>query len=153
MKHRAWYFRTLFVFTLMLLPAAVSAQTAAGGVQPRRAHRIVERLAIALDLSADQKAGIQAILEKERPSFAALLQQVHQQNQQLRSKTTFDEAFVRSVAQQRAATATELVVEREKVRTQILALLTPAQQEKLKQMREAIRSRVEERMGLLAGGM
>ncbi|HWB99352.1 MAG TPA: Spy/CpxP family protein refolding chaperone [Bryobacteraceae bacterium] len=146
------YFRTTMVLALMLLPGAVWAQTAAP-LQPGRNHRLAQRLAIALDLSADQKAGIQAILEKERPSIAALLQQMRQQNLQLRSKTTFDEAFVRSVAQQRAATASELMVEKEKIRTQILALLTPAQQEKLKQMRDVFQSRMQERMGQLSGGM
>jgi Spy/CpxP family protein refolding chaperone len=53
---------------------------------------------------------------------------------------------VRSVAQQETANATEALVEREKIRAEIMDVLTPAQQQSFTQMSDEWRSFVEDRL-------
>jgi periplasmic protein CpxP/Spy len=102
-----------------------------------------------LNLTDEQRAGIKAILEKEKPAIQSLAGEFLKENAELRSKPNFDEAFVRSVAQERSATMTEALVEKEKIRAQIFALLTPVQQQKVDQLADELRSVIQDRIGTL----
>lgn len=112
----------------------------------RRARFLTQHLIGDLNLSEDQRAAIKAILQKEKPAIQALADQMKQQEEQLRSKPTFDEALVQSVAQQRSVTAANALMEREKVRAEIFAVLSPEQQQKATQIGTELRNHIRERI-------
>jgi Spy/CpxP family protein refolding chaperone len=86
-----------------------------------------------LGLTDAQQAQVKQIFANEKPNMQPLMQQLHQNEQQLRQLETsnnFDEAKVRDLASQRAQVMTELTVEKAKVHNQIFNLLTPDQKTK-----------------------
>jgi Spy/CpxP family protein refolding chaperone len=87
-------------------------------------------MAKVLDLTADQQAKIQAILQSERESNAYLLQQESDLKKQLHQAelaTTLDEAVVRTIATSLSPIEVELTVSRAKTHVQINLVLTAAQ--------------------------
>ena len=86
-----------------------------------------------LDLTEAQQAQAKAILDKEKPTFEPLMKQLmeaHQQLQALGENGTFDEAAVRSLANQHVQTMVELVVQTARVKSELYAILTPEQKAK-----------------------
>ncbi|MBZ5665138.1 MAG: Spy/CpxP family protein refolding chaperone [Acidobacteriia bacterium] len=129
--------------------APAIAQQRSGWLQKRRAGLFVQHIVNDLNLTTDQRAQIKAILQRERPAIVAIMQKSEEQNAQLRARGSLDEAFVRSIAQQEAGTMAEGIVEREQVRAQILAMLTPEQQRKFNQLAAELRSAVQDRIANL----
>jgi Spy/CpxP family protein refolding chaperone len=101
------------------------------------------------NLTDSQQQSIRTILQNERPTIQALALRFEQQNEQLRSKSTFDEAFVRSVAQQQSSNFTDAIVEKEKVRSEIFQVLTSAQQRKANEMTSDFRAAMKDRLATL----
>ncbi|HEY0702431.1 MAG TPA: Spy/CpxP family protein refolding chaperone [Candidatus Acidoferrales bacterium] len=118
----------------------------AGRMQERRGQFFARQMIRELNLTDAQRASIRAILQKEKPAIQSLAAEMLQENEQLRSKNAFDETLVRSVAQQRSGTLTEALVEKEKVRAEIFAVLTPAQQQKANQMADEMRAKIRDRI-------
>jgi len=131
----------------VLVPAV--AQQRGGWLQKRRTNFFVQHIVNDLDLSNGQRAQIKTILQTEQPKVQALLKMSQQANQQLRSKGSFDEDFVRSIAQQQAGNMTEAIVEREKIRAQIMAVLAPNQQQKFNELASEFRTAIEDRIATL----
>lgn len=129
--------------------APAIAQQRGGWLQKRRAGLFVQHIVNDLNLTTDQRAQIKAILQRERPAIVAIMQKSEEQNAQLRARGSLDEAFVRSIAQQEAGTMAEGIVEREQVRAQILAVLTPEQQRKFNELAAEFRSAVQDRIANL----
>jgi Spy/CpxP family protein refolding chaperone len=127
--------------------AAAARQT--GNWQPRGTRFFAQHLIHDLNLTDAQRTSIRVILQKEKPVIQAIAADLAKDNAQLRAKPEFDEAFVRSIAQKRSATLTEALVEREKVRSEIFAVLTPAQQEKANQIGEEMRSMIQARIATI----
>ena len=87
-----------------------------------------------LDLTDAQQAQMKDILAKEKPAIRPLMQQLAQGRQQMRQLEqagTFDEAKVRSAATQQAQTMTELMVQKARIKSELVALLTPDQKDKM----------------------
>ena len=87
-----------------------------------------------LDLTDAQQAQMKDILAKEKPTIKPLMQQLaqgHQQMSQLEQAGTFDEAKVRALANQQSQTMTELIVQKARIKSELVALLTPDQKDKL----------------------
>ncbi len=91
---------------------------------------VIQRIERQLQITDPQREQIKAILKKEKPTIVSLAERVEEENQELQSEATFDEAHVRQFAQQHEATQEDILVEREKVRSEILAVLTPGQRQK-----------------------
>jgi len=94
-------------------------------------------LARKLDLTDAQQAQVKDILTKEKPTFQPLMLQMAQNHQQMRQMvmgTGFDEAKVRELASQQTQTMTELTVQRARVASELLQVLTPDQKAKLTTM-------------------
>ena len=90
-----------------------------------------------LQLSDAQKAQVKQIRANEKPTITPLMQQLHENQKQLRDleqSGTFDEAKVRALAAEQAQIQTNLTVEKSRTRTQIFALLTPEQKTKAIEM-------------------
>jgi Spy/CpxP family protein refolding chaperone len=137
-------FSLLGVLSLAVLGKAAARQT--GAWRARRAQFFTRHFLHELDLSDAQRESIKAILRKEKPAIQSIAAEWMEENAQLRSKSTYDETFVRSVAQQRSATLTNALVEREKIRYEIFAVLNAEQQQKVDHLAGELRSAIQDRM-------
>jgi protein CpxP len=87
-----------------------------------------------LDLTDAQQAQMKDILTKEKPTIRPLIQQLaqgRQQMKQLEQAGTFDEAKVRAAAGQQTQTMTELMVQKARIKSELMAVLTPEQKDKM----------------------
>ena len=90
-----------------------------------------------LNLSDAQKAQIKGIMTQERPTLKPLMQQMAQGENQLRTlelSGPFDEAQARTIATQQSQNMTELMVQRARVESEMIQVLTPDQKTKLAQL-------------------
>ena len=114
------------------------------GFGPSPEH-IVAFMTDKLDLTDAQQAQAKAILDKEKPGFQTLMQQMadgHKQMRTLEESPTFDEPTVRAQATKQAQTMTELIVAKARVKSELFAILTTDQRAKATK----IMNRHEERM-------
>jgi Spy/CpxP family protein refolding chaperone len=91
-------------------------------------------LARRLELTDTQRAQVKQIIAKEKPAFQPLMLQMAQNHQQMRQLVmagAFDEAKVRELASQQTQTMTELTVQRARVASEMLQVLTAEQKTKL----------------------
>lgn len=89
-----------------------------------------------LNLTDAQQAQVKEILAKEKPTIQPLVQQMAQSHHQLRElvmSSAFDEAKVRALASQQSGTATELMVQRARIESELFQVLTPEQKTKVTQ--------------------
>lgn len=135
------------VSLLAMLPAA--AQQGTEWMAKKRGNFLAQRIVRELDLSGTQRAQIKTILRNEQTAIQRLLTSSQQANARLRSHGAYDEAFVRGVAEQQAAAVTEAIVEREKVRAEIMDVLTPPQQQTFNRMTGQLREAFAERISSL----
>lgn len=112
------------------LTAAVVNQEAGG--KGRHHGWMLARMSKQLNLTADQQAKIKTILETEHAKMQPMRQQLRQNRlaENNNSTATFDEAQARAFATKQAQIMTDLTVERERMKSQIFAVLTPDQRTK-----------------------
>ena len=87
-----------------------------------------------LDLTDAQQAQMKDILSKEKPNIRPLMQQLaqgRQQMKQLEQASTFDEGKVRAAASSQTQAMTELMVQKARIKSELMAVLTPEQKDKL----------------------
>jgi periplasmic protein CpxP/Spy len=86
-----------------------------------------------LDLNDAQQAQAKEILAKEKPAIQPLLQQMMQGQQQLHqlAMSGYDENKAREIAAQQGQTLTELSVQRARIESELVQILTPEQKTKL----------------------
>ena len=145
---KSGYFKILAVALILAVLAAIGvsqtvkrahmrADSAFGGGMwggagfggPRLGH-----LARKLNLTDAQQSQVKEIIAKEKPTFQPLVLQMAQNNQQVRQLVMangFDEAKVRELALQQTQTLTELTVQKARVESELLQVLTPDQKTKL----------------------
>lgn len=102
-----------------------------------------------LDLTDAQQAQMKDIIAKEKPTIQPLIQQLaqgHQQMSQLEQAGTFNEASVRALAGQQSQTMTELMVQKARIKSELVALLTPDQKAKLAKLEARRAARFQKHM-------
>lgn len=102
-----------------------------------------------LDLTDAQQAQMKDILTKEKPNIQPLMQQLrqsHQQMQQLEQAGPFDEGKVRPLATQQAQTMTELLVQKARIKSELMAVLTADQKDKLSKLQARRQARMQKHM-------
>jgi periplasmic protein CpxP/Spy len=112
-------------------------QNGAAGRKHFRGARFGQRMATQLGLTDQQKTQIKQLLQNEKANVQPLREQLRSEHQQMLAATkggTFDEAQVRTLANQQAQTQANLIVEREKMKSEIYKLLTPDQRAKADQL-------------------
>jgi len=90
-----------------------------------------------LDLTSDQHSQVKAIFEKEKPTLQPLMQQMRQNRSAmsaLEASGPFDEAKVTALATQNSQTMIQLQVEHERIKSEIMQILTADQKAKLTQI-------------------
>ena len=151
MKHKAFF--ALTVTVLALAATVAHSQTDDLTPNPRAEKFMARRIEHRLGLSKEQVAEIKQIAVAERPAIQSLAERHRTENQQLEALPAFDEAQVRAIAVQQTATQADMLVEREKVRHEILAVLTPEQRAKAQKITATLRSRMEDRLATLGDQM
>lgn len=102
-----------------------------------------------LDLTDEQKTQMKDIMTKEKPTIQPLIQQVAQNRQQMRqleSAGTFDETKVRSLATQQSQTMAELMVQRARIKSELMQVLTPDQKIKMGAFEARKEARLQRRL-------
>jgi Spy/CpxP family protein refolding chaperone len=130
------------VAALALSVAAVVAvsQTAVPGHWHRGGmsrEPMLGRFARQLDLTAQQRTQIHQILAKEKPAVQPLMEQMAQtryQIAQLALNGPFDESQVRPLASQQTQTMQDLIVQRARIESELIQVLTPDQKTRLSQL-------------------
>jgi Spy/CpxP family protein refolding chaperone len=109
---------------------------------------IMGRVARELNLTDQQKVEIKAIIEAERPRVEPLVRQLAATRRELREATAngqFDEAQVGALASRQGQTLAQLIVEKERVKSQVYGVLTPEQRAKAAEIINRIESRIRQR--------
>ena len=108
------------------------------------------RMAEKLNLNDEQKAQIKQITDAEKtkvePIFTALKEN-HQKLEDLTADGSFDEAKVQALAAEQGNLSAQLIVEKERTKSQIFQILTPAQREQAKQMKDKFKGDFKNRGG------
>ena len=115
-------------------------------IEQRVAKRVVSRIEGRLNMTAAQRKQVKSILQQEQPAIVALAQRGKQERDELARMQSFDDTQVRELAQRYAATNTDILVERAKVRLELRAVLTDAQRQQVDTLRAKVGSRFEERL-------
>lgn len=109
----------------------------------------MERIFRALDLTDEQKAQMKAIRQASKDSTKPIREQMKANRQKLQTLSesgTFDEAQVRAIAAEQGNLSAQLIVEKEKVKSQIFNLLTPEQKAKAAEIKAQFKQKMQERM-------
>ena len=138
---KSGYFKMLAVALLLAALAAIGvsqtvkrAHMRADGMWGMPGGPMLGYFAHKLDLTDEQQAQVKSIMTKEKPTFQPLMLQMaqgHQQMRQLLMNSGFDEAKVRELASQQSQNMTELMVQRARVESELLQVLTLDQKTKL----------------------
>jgi Spy/CpxP family protein refolding chaperone len=128
---------------------AVWAHNRAGGPGGMMFGHRMGWIARKLDLTDAQKTEIQSMIQAERPNFEPLVKQLAADHQQMLTATrggSFDEAQVRTLANQEAQTLADLMVIRERVISKVYnTVLTPDQRTKADALRQQMLDRMTKR--------
>ncbi|MGA7155727.1 MAG: Spy/CpxP family protein refolding chaperone [Acidobacteriaceae bacterium] len=138
--------RILLSFALIfaaILTATASAQDAAPAPDGTRAIRRIEAR---LNFTWDQRVQAKAILQQERPLLQTLHSQLQAEQAEMAELTTFDDEQARAIVTKYQETNNNVLVERAKLRIELTAILTPAQQKKLAEMRARLGSGMDARL-------
>ncbi|MDE1154945.1 MAG: Spy/CpxP family protein refolding chaperone [Acidobacteriaceae bacterium] len=133
---------------LLAIGTAAFAQQASesGWFHERAARMIVATVERDLSLTDAQREKVRNLLTAEKPRLDELSARRQVQSQRLAALTTFDEATIRQIAQQQQETAADILVEREKLRFALLAILTPEQRTRLASLRRVRAHSFDERL-------
>ena len=102
-----------------------------------------------LDLTDVQQAQMKDILTKAKPTIQPLMQQLrqsHQQMQQLEQAGGFDEGKVRAVASQQTQAMTELIVQKERIKSELMTVLTQDQKDRLAKLQARRQARMQKHL-------
>lgn len=102
-----------------------------------------------LDLTEEQKTQMKAIRQASKETMKPIREQMKANRQKLQTLSesgTFDEAQVQAIAAQQGTLSAQMIVEREKVKSQIFNLLTPEQKTKAAEMKAQFQQKRQERM-------
>ena len=139
---------------ILAIAAGVGGTVLAQGPGPGFGHGhrhggwMLGRMSKELNLTADQQTQIKSIMQTERSKTQPLKQQMRQ-NEQAQNATingNFDEAQARAFAQKQTQIMNDLIVEKQRTKSQIYALLTPEQRQKAQQLMQQHQQKMQERM-------
>jgi Spy/CpxP family protein refolding chaperone len=102
-----------------------------------------------LNLTDDQKAKVKEIMEANKTTFQPLMQSLRDNHKKLADLTAngaFDEAQVQALATEQGNLTAKMIVERERVKSQVFAILTDEQKAKAAQMHEQMKEHFKNRM-------
>ena len=111
-------------------------------------HREIGMAFRALDLTDEQKTKVKEIMEANRTSVQPIIDALranHEKMQTLTGNGAFDEAQVTALAAEQGDLSAKLIVEKQRVKSQVFAILTDAQKAKAAEMETKMRERFKNR--------
>jgi Spy/CpxP family protein refolding chaperone len=108
----------------------------------------------ALNLTDAQRQQVHQLMESDKPTTKGLMLNLLNAEKALRdaiAKNPSDEATIRSLSATVGTAKTELTVQRAKIRSQIVGILTPEQKQNLAQWDQKRESRLQKRIDHLNG--
>lgn len=145
--------KKFFIVTAILLAVAagLTASVSAQGQRRGFGHRhgwMLHRMTRALNLTDAQQTQIKSIMADSRTRTKPLMQQLRQNEQAQNASINgnFDEAAARAFAGKQAQIMSNLIVEKQRTKSQIYSVLTPDQRQKALQLIEQHEQRRQERM-------
>ena len=119
-------------------------------------HSPMAMMARHLDLTDAQKAQVKTMWQAESPTVAALLKELSAEQKQMNAAnvdSNFDAAKVQEIANTQAATISKLIIEKQKLESQIYTgVLTPEQRTKFDQMKQKFPERLDKIAERIASG-
>ncbi len=119
-------------------------------------HSPMAMLAWKLDLTDAQKAQVKTIWRGESPTVAALLKELSAEQKQMNAANVdanFDATKVQTIANSQAATIEKLLIERQKIESQIYtSVLTAEQRTKFDQLKQKFPERLDKIAERIASG-
>ncbi len=108
----------------------------------------MRHMAKQLNLTDAQQTQIKGIMATEKTKIKPLMQQMrqNQQAQDANINGSFDENQARAFAGKQAQIMTDLIVEKQRMRSEVYAVLTPEQRQKAQQLMLERQQRRQERM-------
>jgi len=103
-----------------------------------------------LNLTEAQQTQIKGIMADEKTKIKPMMQQLRQNEQAENTNVngSFDENQARAFANKQAQLMTDLIVEKERMRSQVYAVLTPEQRQKALQLMQERQQHRQERMSM-----
>ncbi len=101
-----------------------------------------------LDLTEEQKAQMKQIRQSNRETIKPIREQMKANRQrlaELSANGNFDQAQVQALAAQQGSLSSQMIVERERVKSQIFQILTPEQKAKAAEMKAQRQQKMQER--------
>lgn len=136
---------------LMALAAGLAATASAQHRGMGFGHNngwMLKHMAKQLNLTDAQQTQIKGIMADEKTKIKPMMQQLRQ-NQKAEDANvngSFDENQARTFANKQAQLMTDLIVEKERMRSQVYAVLTPEQRQKALQLMQERQQHRQERM-------
>jgi Spy/CpxP family protein refolding chaperone len=145
--------KKFFITTAILMAVAAGLATSALAQRPgrgfgRHSGWMLKHMTKELNLTDAQQTQIKGIMTEEKSKIGPLRQQLRQ-NEQAQSTNingSFNETQARAFAGKQAQLMTDLMVEKQRTRSQIFAVLTPEQRQKAQQLMQERQQRWQERM-------
>ena len=133
------------------LAATATAQGPGRGFGPGfRQHDgwMLRHMTKELNLTTDQQNQIKSIMQAQKSKLQPLMQQMRQNWQTENANITgsFDENQARTFANKQSQIMSDLIVEQERTKSQIYAVLTPEQRQKAQQLMQQREQRMQARM-------
>jgi protein CpxP len=132
-----------YLMTALIVALAAGLAVTVFAQGPRWGHgrhegRMLHWMSSELNLTDAQQAQIKTILQAEHAKIQPLVQQLrkNQQAQDASLNGSFDEAKAQAFAASQAQIMTNVIVERQRAKSQIYAVLTPEQQQKAIELRQ-----------------
>jgi protein CpxP len=135
------------IFMALAAGLAASAQHRGMGFG-RNNGWMLKHMTKQLNLTEAQQTQIKGIMASEKTKIKPMMQQLRQ-NQQAEDANingSFDENQARTFANKQAQLMTDLIVEKERMRSQVYAVLTPEQRQKALQLMQERQQHRQERM-------
>ena len=145
--------KKFFITTVILLAVAagLTASVSAQGPHHGFGHRnggMLKHMTKQLNLTEAQQTQIKSIMAEERAKTKPLMQQLHQNEQAQNASVngSFDEAQARAFAGKQTQIMSDLIVEKQRTKSQIYSVLTPDQRQKALQLMRQHEQRRQERL-------
>jgi protein CpxP len=145
--------KKFFITTAILMAVAAGLATSALAQRPGRGfgHHsgwMLKHMAKELNLTEAQQTQIKGIMAGEKSKIRPLMQQLRQNEQAENANIngSFNENQARAFAGKQAQIMSDLIVEKQRIRSQVYAVLTPEQRQKAQQLMQEREQRWQERM-------
>ena len=111
---------------------------------------MLKHMAKQLSLTEAQQTQIKSIMADEKTKIKPMMQQLRQNEQAEYANVngSFNENQARTFANKQAQLMTDLIVEKERMRSQVYAVLTPEQRQKALQLMQERQQHRQERMNM-----